>query len=460
MVAFVVLVYVVVVVGGGVLVGQTAAPSLWLSVLATAVVAVGFGPVRSRVTAWSAKVLHLGRMSPYQVLAHFPETATGAYPAAELPVRVVRVLAEGTNAAGAQLWLVVLGRLELAATWPATGNAPDGGARADAPTLGVDRPGLAPVVVVDGARRSLAVRERGELLGALSVVVGEGQELSPVESRLFAGLAAQSGLMLRVAALRAELERQLDAVQHRALELRRARRDLVARQDNERQRLERNIHDGAQQEIIALLVNLRLARTLLDRAPGRAAGLLAGQAAAARATIDTLTTLSRGLYPRLLTDAGPVAALSAAVASGPIPVVITADDLPRYAPEVEAAVYFACLEAVQNAGKHSGATRISVAIGDRSGRNDTTGEVDITIVDDGRGFDPAAGPGNGLSNIHDRIESVRGVVTITSTVGSGTTVRASIPIAAVAGQSTSTSRSAVNRSPVAGPVTFARVAGD
>lgn len=241
MVAFVVLVYVVVVVGGGVLVGQTAAPSLWLSVLATAVVAVGFGPVRSRVTAWSAKVLHLGRMSPYQVLAHFPETATGAYPAAELPVRVVRVLAEGTNAAGAQLWLVVLGRLELAATWPATGNAPDGGARADAPTLGVDRPGLAPVVVVDGARRSLAVRERGELLGALSVVVGEGQELSPVESRLFAGLAAQSGLMLRVAALRAELERQLDAVQHRALELRRARRDLVARQDNERQRLERNI---------------------------------------------------------------------------------------------------------------------------------------------------------------------------------------------------------------------------
>ena len=129
--------------------------------------------------------------------------------------------------------------------------------------------------------------------------------------------------MLRVAGLRAELEQQLAQLERRTDELRRARRDLVARQDAERQRLERNIHDGAQQEVIALLVNLRLAQTLLTRSPERGARLLSEQAAAARATIDTLTALSRGLYPRLLTEAGPVAALRAAVASGPIPVHLT-----------------------------------------------------------------------------------------------------------------------------------------
>ena len=103
-----------------------------------------------------------------------------------------------------------------------------------------------------------------------------------------------------------------------------------------------------------MLVNLRLAQTLLTRSPERGARLLAEQAAAARATIDTLTALSRGLYPRLLTDAGPVAALTAAVASGPIPVDLTSTDVPRCPPDVEAAVYFSCLEAVQNASQALG----------------------------------------------------------------------------------------------------------
>ena len=196
------------------------------------------------------------------------------------------------------------------------------------------------MIAVDGLRRSLAVRQRGELLGALAVVLRDGQQLTPVEERLFAGLAAQSGLMLRVAGLRTELEQQLDGLRRRSTELRTARRDLVARQDAERKRLERNIHDGAQQEVIALLVNLRLAQSLLERAPGRGVRLLSEQSAAARAAIETLTELSRGLYPRLLAEAGPVAALAAAVASGPIPVDLTSHDVPRCPPAVEGAMYF------------------------------------------------------------------------------------------------------------------------
>ena len=297
------------------------------------------------------------------------------------------------------------------------------------PALGLERPDSAPVIVVEGLRHSIAVRERGELLGALTVVVPEGQRLTPVEERLFSGLAAQSGLMLRVAGLRTELEQQLDALQRRTQELRRARRDLVTRQDAERQRLERNIHDGAQQEVIALLVNLRLTQTLLSRAPERGARLLAEQAAAARSTIDTLTALSRGLYPRLLTEAGSVAALTAAVASGPIPVELSSFDVPRSTPEVEAAVYFSCLEAVQNATKHSHATRITITIRGRAG-DPGPGQIDLVVADNGDGFDPARRTGSGLLNICDRIESVQGSVTITSNPGAGTVVRARIPFPA------------------------------
>ncbi|MET0864948.1 MAG: ATP-binding protein, partial [Nakamurella sp.] len=288
------------------------------------------------------------------------------------------------------------------------------------------KPGDPPEIVVQGLRHTLAVRERGELLGALTVVARDGQKLTPVEERLFAGLAAQSGLMLRDAGLRTELEQQLGDLHRRTAELRKARRDLVSRQDAERQRLERNIHDGAQQEVIALLVNLRLAQTLLTRSPERGAALLAEQAAAARATIDTLTALSRGLYPRLLTESGPVAALTAAVASGPIPVNLTSADLPRCSPDVEAAVYFTALEAVQNATKHSGGSRISIDLRVTGGG----GAIELTVADDGTGFDSTTRSGNGLFNITDRIECVLGSVSISSDLGRGTTVRATIPLAA------------------------------
>ena len=454
MVVFVVLVYVVVVLGAGAFLGRTGTPSLWLSVLATAIVAIAFEPVRTKVQRLLSRVLHQDRTSPYQVLAHFPKTVTGAYPAEELPVRMARILAEGTGTARAEVWLVVHGRLELAASWPpdpmgashptdpnnpkdstdstdprATATMAVSASAARAPTLGLDKPEAVPVIVVEGLRKSLAVRERGELLGALTVVVRDGQQLTPVEERLFAGLAAQSGLMLRVAGLRAELEQQLAKLKRRTEQLRKARRDLVTRQDAERQRLERNIHDGAQQEVIALLVNLRLAQTLLTRSPERGARLLSEQAAAARATIDTLAELSRGLYPRLLTDAGPVAALTAAVASGPIPVDLTSSDVPRCPPDVQAAVYFSCLEAVQNATKHSGATRITIDIRGRFGDHGT-GRIELTVTDDGRGFDISRPSGGGLANIRDRIESVQGVVSIDSTPGRGTTIRAGIPTAA------------------------------
>ena len=117
MAMFVVIVYVIVVIGGGALLGRSS-PGLWLSVLATAIVAIAFDPIRRGVRARIASALHQDRLSPYQVLARFPATVTGSFPAAELPARMARVLAEGTGTASAEVWLVVHGQLELAASWP------------------------------------------------------------------------------------------------------------------------------------------------------------------------------------------------------------------------------------------------------------------------------------------------------------------------------------------------------
>src|SRR6476469_7387763 len=145
MVVYVVVVYALVVVGGGALVGETGAPGLWLSVMATAVVAITFEPVRAGVSRWLARVLYRDRMTPYQVLAQFRQTATGAYPAAELPARIARVLAEGTGAAAAQVWLTVRGRLELVAIWSAHHTGDSGLAPVSVEAASVEAPAIGPV---------------------------------------------------------------------------------------------------------------------------------------------------------------------------------------------------------------------------------------------------------------------------------------------------------------------------
>ena len=178
--------------------------------------------------------------------------------------------------------------LVLAATWPPTADADQQPPGADPP------PG----------RRALTVRLAGEVLGVLRLQEHDRQPLTPVEERLFAGLAAQAGLVLHGVRLRAELAQRVVELSARAEELRVSRERLVDTQDAERRRLERDIHDGAQQHLVALAVNLRLAQTLATRSPERARKVLAEQRAAARTTIDTLVDLSRGIYPRQLAEDG------------------------------------------------------------------------------------------------------------------------------------------------------------
>ena len=408
---FVVLVYVVLVLGGGLLLGHTSSPLVGLSVLATAVVALAFDPVQNRLEAAASLIAHGGQVSPYDALLELSRTATGTYAAEELPARIAHVLADGTAASWSQVWLVVDGHPTLAATWPPSAGAgsPDG-------------PPLDPFDTSVPGRNALPVRNRGELLGVLVVQEGTHGPLDPVEQRLVAGLAAQAGLVLRGARLRAELAGRATELSERADQLRASLQRLVDVQDEKRRLLERDIHDGAQQHLVALAVNLRLAQTLADGSPERAADLLAAQAPAAEEAIEALVTLARGIYPPLLASEGLTAALRAASRHTPIPVDVTATGVGRYPARLESAAYFCCLEALQNAAKHSGATRIHVEV------EGGPGSLCFTVDDDGRGFDPDTTPeGVGLAGMRDRIESVGGTLTRVPITSGGTRIRARLP---------------------------------
>jgi signal transduction histidine kinase len=402
LVAFVGLTFLVVVVLGGLLVGHTSTPHVGLSVLATAVVALAFDPVLTRLEGFATRVVHGGRPSPYDVMRRFSVAVDGAGPAEDLPLRMARLLAEGTGAEWAQVWVAMDGRPTPAATWP-----PEAEVRL------VASPGWDP-----GTRR-LPVRHGDEGLGMLVLRERDGTPLTPVEERLFADLAGQAGLVLRGARLRAALERRLGELSAREEELRRSRERLVDAQDAARRSLERDIHDGAQQHLVALAVNLRLAASLATTGPERAEALLAAQEEAAADAVATLQQLSRGIFPPRLEQAGVAAALRAAAGDG---VVVVERGSTRYPVDVEAAAYFCCLEAVQNATKHSGAgtVRVDVDAGPAA--------LALTITDDGAGFDPAqATAGAGLANMRDRVDSVGGELEVTSTPGHGAMVRAVIP---------------------------------
>ncbi|MET0916362.1 MAG: ATP-binding protein [Jiangellaceae bacterium] len=409
---FVAAVYVVIVRGGGAVVGRTTSPNVVLSVLATATVALSFARVQASVERWASRLLGDRSAAPYDVLSRFSDSMPEDETTDHLPARMARLLAEGTGARWAQVWVSVSDRLALAATWP-----PDSDAHQTPPAL------------LPGARdaagpglRALAVTHGGEPLGVLRLQERPGLLLAPIEERLFIALADRAGLMLRHVGVRADLEVRRGELGARADELKASRRRLIEAQDAERRRLERDLHDGAQQHLVALTVNLRLAQTLSSTAPVRAAALLGQQADAATVAIETLSSLSRGIYPSLLSEQGLVAALRSAVGTSAIPVTIAADGLGRLPATVEAALYFCCMEAVQNAAKHSEATTLEVRLSDEAGMSR------LVVIDDGNGFDHRSGPstGAGLTNMRDRLDAVGGVLSVTSLPGTGTTVTAHI----------------------------------
>ena len=258
------------------------------------------------------------------------------------------------------------------------------------------------------------MEDRGERLGALSVSMPPTEPLSGAREDLMHDLASQAGLVLRNVLL---IE-----------ELRSSRRRLVAAQDDERRKIERNLHDGAQQQLVALAVQLKLARTMVDRDPAKAAALLDTLQGSATDALEDLRDLARGIYPPLLADKGLATALEAQARKAVVPVTVEADGVGRFPADVESAVYFSCLEALQNVAKYADAATARITLSDGSG------ELRFEIRDDGRGFDPSATSyGTGLQGIADRLAALGGELVVTSAPGDGTAVAGRLPVGEATG---------------------------
>jgi signal transduction histidine kinase len=385
--AFITIVYVGVVVGVGAIAGSVATPAL--SAVAAAIVAIAFQPIRRRVQRVANRFVYGERATPYEVLSGFSEHLAGVYGEHDLLGRMAQVLAEGTGASEARVWLAVGAELRVAASWPE-----DAGPGAVVPLSGDELP------VIPDVSRAAPVLHRGDLLGALTVSKPPADPLTSTEERLLADLAAQAGLVLRNVRL---IE-----------ELRASRQRIVA--------LERNIHDGAQQQLVALAVKLRLARALAEQDPPKAGEMLDGLHAEAIDALENLRDLARGIYPPLLADQGLAAALSAQARKSPVPMTVDADGVGRYPQDVEAAVYFCALEALQNIAKYSRASSATLRL------STSNGDLRFEVVDDGEGFDTGAtGHGSGLQGMADRLDALGGSLTIRSTPGEGTSVEGRVP---------------------------------
>ena len=402
---FITAVYVGIAVGIGTLVGSGGKPNLALSIVATAIVAIGFQPVRERVQKVANRLVYGKRATPYEVLSEFSGRVAETYAADEVLPRMAQVLQEGTGAESATVWLRGTEELRPAATFP---NGV--GTHIAVPMRNGSLPAL------EEATRAVEVRHQGELLGALSVTKRRGEALTPIEEKLVDDLAHQAGLVLKNVGLSADLRGRLN-------ELRASRQRLVSAQDVERRRLERNLHDGAQQHLVALKVKLGLAEMLLVRDPAKAADILVQLKGDADEALETLRDLARGIYPPLLADRGLVVALESQARKATVPVHIHADGIGRYPQEIEAALYFCTLEALQNVQKYAAASVVEVRL------HDDSRQVHVDVIDDGRGFDLAAVTrGAGLTNMEDRIDALGGSLRVASSPGSGTTLRASVPV--------------------------------
>ena len=366
-----------------------------LTFAAAALAALALQPIRARAKLLADRLVYGRRAPPYEVLSEFAGRISGAYPTEEVLPRMARMLTEATGAEQAQVWLRSGKTEHLEAAWPTAveGREPATEAVAVAP---------------DGRTRVFAVEHRGERLGALRIICSPREPLTPASDRLVRDVAAQAGLVVRNVVL-------ID-------DLRASRQRLVAAADDARRRLERNLHDGAQQQLVALRISAGLARQLVAESPDEAAEMLAQTEHQAADALRELRELAHGIYPPLLADLGLKAALEGHARKAALPVTVEAPAVGRYPQDIEAAIYFCVLEALQNVAKYAHASAARVALCHDGQR------LAFTVEDDGMGFDQATTPvGTGLQGMSDRLAALGGTVDIASAPGHGTRITGRVP---------------------------------
>jgi signal transduction histidine kinase len=401
MAAFITAAYVAVVVGIGRAIGSTR--NLALSIAATALVAVAFQPVRQRVQRFANRLVYGKRATPYEVLSEFSGGMAQTVATEEVLPNMVRIVAEGTGAARAEVWLRLGTDLVLEASWPQANGQPN----AVVPIAAGDD-----LAAVPDADASVRVRHQGELLGVIAVKKSPGETVTPADEKLLEDLASQAGLVLRNVRLIEELKT--------------SRQRLVTAQDEERRRLERDLHDGAQQRLVAISLALRMARGLADpKKDGPLGERLDQTSDELGRALNELREFARGIHPAILTERGLVPALQSLAERSTVPATVEATLDGRLPASVEATAYFVVSEALANVAKYSRATAVTI----RAGVED--GELTVEVADDGiGGADPSRG--SGLRGLQDRVAAVEGALDVQSPPGQGTRLTVRIPIRAPA----------------------------
>ena len=377
--------------------GVGADTELLPTLLLAGVVATVFLWLRPRAARLADRLVYGKRATPYEVLSEFSERVGETYSTDDVLPRMAQLVAEATGALRVDVWLLAGGGMRPEARWP--DDAPEAVQR----SLEGDR-----VPARDG-EYTAEVRHQGDLLGAITLEPASDDPMNGAKEALVRDLATQAGLVLRNVRL---IE-----------DLRASRQRLVAAQDAERRKLERNIHDGVQQQLVALNVQLGLLANTVPRDPDKATEMASALQAQATSTLEDLRDLARGIYPPLLADQGLVAALESQARKAVVPTTVSGEGLGRYPQEIEAAVYFSVLEAMNNVAKYAEASATEISLAQRNG------SLDFSVRDDGCGFDPgAASRGTGLLGIEDRLDAIGGSLRIETAPHEGVTLRGSVPV--------------------------------
>jgi len=410
-------------------------PNVLLAALVAAILAVALAT--GAATAISRRRREKASLSAIDfVRSSFASQLSRGVPMDELLLQMVEALRDGFKLDAAELWLCEGGSLRLAAAEPRQERKSISITPAEetiAANAHVSSASWAKVwlpALLEGRAQAILrvapVSDSGQLFALVVAERGrKGESLAAEIDVTLEEVARELGVALKKAHLDSSLQDSLEQLRQRAAELQASRGRLVAAADAERRRIERNLHDGAQQHLVALSVKVRLLEQFAQRDPERAKSLMNQLQEDVGSAIEELRSLAHGIYPPLLSSAGLGVAMSAACRRAPLPATVEADGVGRHAPEIEAAVYFCCLEAMQNAAKHAGpkaTARVRIW--------EDAGGLLFEVCDDGAGFQTNPdSEGAGLTNMRDRLGAVGGTLLVQSD-GDGTRIHGVVPASA------------------------------
>lgn len=395
LVVFITVVYVAVVVGIGTLLGDPRNPAL--SIAATALVALLFGPVRERVRRFANRLVYGKRATPYEVMAGFAHRVSGSLSVDQILPEMAEVAARGVGARAASVRVTLPNGEERSRMWPDDAEGP--------------------------FDRSLDVNYQGDPIGAIDVAMPPDEPLRPSEEHLLKDLAGQAGLALHNVRLTEELAVRARELAVQAEGLRISRERLVTARDAQRRGLERDIREGPERQLEAIRQDLNTVGTEDSTETGAHLETLTARATD---TLEGLRDLARGIFPPLLADQGVVPALEAHIRKVGAHAEIHATHAfteQRFDADVEACLYFCCLQAIQNVMRHAENVACTISL-------EADGPaIRFSLEDRGAGFDPATtGRGMGMDIMQDRIDALDGELVVTSSPGGGTTIAGLVPI--------------------------------